>query len=380
MKKIFVLATAGAGGDLQPLIAAALGLRKRGHWVMIFGDASVQAAVRDLGIETTVSAPEHDLGPRLIAAIKESQGLEPSAQGEAVRQRMAVWSTELSQVVQRLLRDHTPDLLLTSLFGVSVASRACSKDKIPWCVVNSTFYVGPNPPRNLESDFAPRAVPLIRYFSTFLGEAHLVLHATDQIFDFSNTRIPKNHHYVGPLIWEAPASSPHYLDEPGNPWVLATLSSQQQDDVPLAKMALLTLAREPVRVVLTIGSGHQLAELGDLPANAKVEQYIPHSKALERSRLLLSHAGHGSVMKALWYGVPMVLIPWGRDQPGVAARAEQLGVAKVIARDQLTDERLAETVKLILEEHDIRERTSQVARRLRKQDPISTVCELLEQA
>ena len=41
MKKILVLATAGAGGDLQPLLAATLALRERGHSLVLFGDASV---------------------------------------------------------------------------------------------------------------------------------------------------------------------------------------------------------------------------------------------------------------------------------------------------------------------------------------------------
>jgi len=55
---------------------------------------------------------------------------------------------------------------------------------------------------------------------------------------------------------------------------------------------------------------------------------------LANSRLVISHAGHGIVMKALYHGVPMILVPWGRDQPGVAARAEALGVATVIRRDE----------------------------------------------
>jgi len=281
MKKILVLATAGAGGDLQPLMAVALGLRERGHTPGFFGDASVAAAVQGLAIDTDVSVPEHDLGPRLIATIKESQGLQPAEQGKRLEQQM--------------------------------------------------------------------------------------------------TDLPPTHHYVGPLIWEAPAPVPAYLDEPGNPWVLVTLSSQQQDDIPIAQMALDTLAHQPVRVALTIGSGHQPAELKRIPDNARVEQYLPHSKVLERSRLLLSHAGHGSVMKALWYGVPMLLASWGRDQPGVAARAERLGVAKVIARDELTVERLAEAIQLVLEDRYIREAARDVAQRLRTQEPVANACQLLEQ-
>ncbi len=379
MKKILVLATAGAGGDLQPLMAVALGLRERGHTLVFFGDAAVAAAGQGLGIDTVVSAPELDLGPRLIATIKESQGLKPAEQGKRLEQLMTVWSDDLAPAVQRLIREHKPDLLLTSLFGVGVAHWVSPGTSLPWCVINSTFYVGPNPPRALESDFSARAVPLIRYFVPLLAQARLVLHATHPIFDYNHTDLPPAHHYVGPLIWEAPAPVPAYLDEPGNPWVLVTLSSQQQDDIPIAHMALDALAHQPVRVVLTIGNGHQPAELEYIPDNARVEQYLPHSQVLERSRLLLSHAGHGSVMKALWYGVPMLLVPWGRDQPGVAARAEHLGVAKVIARDQLTDTRLAETIKVVLHDGHIREAASHVARHLRTQDQVATACQLLEQ-
>jgi UDP:flavonoid glycosyltransferase YjiC (YdhE family) len=381
MKRILVLATAGAGGDLQPLLTVTHKLAHRGYALVFCGDSLVAAAVHALGIEPVITPPEHDLGPRLSAAIQDALalGLDPAAQGDFVQRRLALWSAEFAPAVQRLITEHHPDFLLTSLFGVSVAALACVKDNIAWSVINSTFYIGPNPPRPLESDFAPRAVPLMRYFARFLATAQQVLHATDQIFDYDFTHLPKHHHYVGPLIWEADAPTPGYLAEPGDPWVLVTISSQLQDDIPLARAALKVLADQRVRVILTLGDGHQLAELGAIPANARVERYIPHSKVLTHSQLLISHAGHGSVMKALWYGVPMVLMPWGRDQPGVAARAERLGVAKAIARDRVTDERLADAVQGALADEHMREAVGAAARRLRAQDPVATACEFLEQ-
>ncbi|MCA1554698.1 MAG: hypothetical protein LC737_10000, partial [Chloroflexi bacterium] len=297
-----------------------------------------------------------------------------------VQQQMAMWSEELAPTVMLLIEQRKPDLLLTSLFGVSVAALACADVNLPWSVINSTFYIGPNPPRPLESDFAPRAVPLMRYFSNFLDTAQRVLHATDQVFDYNYTELPEHHRYVGPLIWEADAPTPSYLNEQGDPWVLVTISSQRQDDIPLARAALNGLADQRVRVLLTLGGGHQLAELGAIPVNARIEAYIPHSSVLERSSLLISHAGHGSVMKALWYGVPMVLMPWGRDQPGVAARAERLGVAKAIARDRVTDERLSEAVQTALSDVHMRKAAHASAQRLRIKDPVAVACEFLEDA
>ena len=52
-------------------------------------------------------------------------------------------------------------------------------------------------------------------------------------------------------------------------------------------------------------------------------------------------------MKALWHGVPMLLVPWRRDQPGVAARAEHLGVAVVIGRDALGPAALSEAAERV---------------------------------
>jgi UDP:flavonoid glycosyltransferase YjiC (YdhE family) len=122
------------------------------------------------------------------------------------------------------------------------------------------------------------------------------------------------------------------LSEPGDPWMLVSISTQIQDDVPLAKAALRAIADKPVRVVVTVGPDHDVQEISDPPSNAYVERTAPHSAVLEKGRLLVGHAGHGSVMKALWYGRPMVLMPWGRDQPGVAARARALGVAEIVQR------------------------------------------------
>ena len=337
MDPVVIVATGGAGGDLPPLVATALALRDSGHEVLFLGDRSVDRSLRSLGMTGEVLPPEVDLGPRLIGAIRDAMattGGDLAAVGPIVLERMTAWAQETAEPVAGILRELQPAAVLTSLFGVEVleaVSPAC-----PWVVVNSTFYVGPNPPRPLEEDFGPRALPLIARYATLMDSADLVLHASDQIFDLGFDALPPRHHYVGPLgIWEPPSDPPTYLKEPGDPWVLVTISSQLQDDLPLAEAALRSLADKPVRAVLTLGPDHDPQEIVP-PTNARVEKTVSHSAVLERGQLLVSHAGHGSVMKALWFGRPMVLVPWGRDQPGVAARAAALGVAEVVPRETTT--------------------------------------------
>jgi UDP:flavonoid glycosyltransferase YjiC (YdhE family) len=110
-----------------------------------------------------------------------------------------------------------------------------------------------------------------------------------------------------------------------------------------------------------------------------VEQLISHAAVLERGVLLVSHAGHGSVMKALWLGRPMVLVPWGRDQPGVAARAAALGVAAVIPRERASAETLSTAVDRTLADDQMRATSAQHGERLRTSDPPARAAELLEQ-
>jgi MGT family glycosyltransferase len=138
-----------------------------------------------------------------------------------------------------------------------------------------------------------------------------------------------------------------------------------------ARTALRTLAEFPVRVVLPLRARHPRDELGSVPANAQIEQFVPHAAVLTRSGLLVSHAGHGVVAKALYYGVPMVLVPWGRDQPGVAARAAALGVAEVIARHALTALRLSAAIQRVLGTPCYRENAARIASHLQAQDAVA---------
>lgn len=380
MATFLTLATAGAGGDLQPLVSVTPALRDRGHRVVFLGDASVEAALHGTGIEVELLPPELDLGPRLIKAIGEAMsatGGDLAAAGPLVSEAMTAWAKEIAGPTADAVRRYGPDAMLTSLFGVEALD--VLSPSVPWAVVNSTFALGGEPERPLENDFGPRAIPLIARYRSLLDSASLVLHATDPVFDFGGVRLPSHHRYVGPLgIWEPAAAPLRWLDEPGDPWVLSTISSQMQDDLGLADAALLALGNFPVRVLMTLGPAHEKEELISIPPNARVESVVSHAQVLGRAELLVSHAGHGSVMKALWFGRPMVLVPWGRDQPGVAARAEALGVAVVVPADAVSAQSLSTAIDLVLADNQMRARAEEHSARLRATDPVATAADALE--
>lgn len=159
--------------------------------------------------------------------------------------------------------------------------------------------------------------------------------------------------------------------------MLVTISSQLQDDLPLGQAALGSLADKPVRVLLTIGPDHD-PEAITPTTNARLERTVSHDAVPERGRLLVSHAGHGSVMKALWHGRPIVLVPWGRDQPGVAARAAALGVAEVIAREDVEGGALSEAVDRALADEGMWAEAERHRDRLRASDPPGAAAALVE--
>lgn len=380
MARVHVVATAGAGGDLQPLLAAVVALRDRGHEVSLVGDHSVGRAAAGLSIGAEALPPEYDQGPVLVAAVRDAMSQadgDATQAGPIVRQHMTSWAESVASSVAASIHSRKPDVVMTSLFGVE--AMAVVDPDCPWVVINSTFYVGPEPPKPLETDFSPRAVPLIAWYASLLEAANLVLHATDQIFDFGFDRLPSRHHYVGPLgVWEPALRIPEYLDEPGPPWGLVTISSQIQDDLPLLEAALNATKGKDLRIVATVGAERSPEVVAAPPSNVRIERAISHAAALERASVLVSHAGHGAVMKALRHGVPMVLVPWGRDQPGVAARAETLGAATLIDRSNATAEAISAAIDKCLSDEEMQAASLHHRRRLAHADPQAKAADHVE--
>jgi hypothetical protein len=91
---------------------------------------------------------------------------------------------------------------------------------------------------------------------------------------------------------------------------------------------LAGLADRPVTV--SIGPDLDAAELGTQPANVRVERHADQADVLPHCGVVVSHGGSGTVLAALAYGLPSVLLPMGADQAWNARRCEELGVALVL--------------------------------------------------
>lgn len=167
------------------------------------------------------------------------------------------------------------------------------------------------------------------------------------------------------------------------PPVVTLSSSPQAGDLAIVQAALGAIDRlgaegQAFRVLATLSAEHDPSALGPIDDTVHVGGYVPHSRVLPDCRLVVSHAGHGIVMKALYHGTPMVLVPWGRDQTGVASRAASLGAATVVRREVCRPETLARAVRRILEDPGFRERSRVASRRLQATDAPAVAAALVE--
>jgi len=119
--------------------------------------------------------------------------------------------------------------------------------------------------------------------------------------------------------------------------------------------ALSTL---PVRAVVT--RGQMLgAEQVSSSANVCVVESAPHRQILAEASLVVSHCGHGTTMKTLAAGVPMVCIPMGRDQNDTAARVVFHGAGVRLA-PVASSKQIRKAVQRVLDEPSFRTSAARV--------------------
>ena len=177
--------------------------------------------------------------------------------------------------------------------------------------------------------------------------ASVVLAYTAEPFEYPRTDWPAKVRLVGPGLWEPPADPPAWLEDLPRPCVLVTCSTLFQNDRRLVEVVCDAFAGEPFAVVVTT-AGVDPTGL-DAPPNVRIERRVPHSPVLERAACGVCHAGMGITQKALAHGVPVVAVPFGRDQPEVARRVEVAGAGVRLPAHRLTPDRLRRAVRRAIE-------------------------------
>lgn len=143
---------------------------------------------------------------------------------------------------------------------------------------------------------------------------------------------------------------------------MASLSSTFQDQRGAFQRIADALGSLDVRGLLTLGPAMAAASL-DLPRNVVAVASAPHGAVFPHARAVVTHAGHGTVMRALARGLPLLCLPMGRDQNDNAARvvAHEVGLR---ASTSAQPGRIAASVRRLLDEPRFRANAERLGRRI----------------
>jgi MGT family glycosyltransferase len=210
-----------------------------------------------------------------------------------------------------------------------------------------------------------------------------VITQTPKEFDFPGIPWPAQFHYAGPFH-DDDGREPVFF-----PW-------QELTDKPLVYASLGTLVNgmdaiykhilgaveslEDVQVVLSVGKNVDLEKLGPIPSNAIVVRSAPQIELLKRAALCITHAGLNTTLESLAHGVPMVAIPIGYDQPGIAARITYHGAGEFVEVDDLTTARLRGLIEKVLQNPSYRKRAEYFQKVISKTRGLDVAADIIEQA
>ncbi|MGB8501703.1 glycosyltransferase [Mycobacterium sp.] len=364
--------TSPAFGNLYPIIALLIELQRRGHRIVLRTFADGVSTGRELGFESSAIDPRIEAtvmtdwtAPNNRAALKVAFGVF------AERAAYEVEDVRGAIVAVR------PDALVidANCWGAAaVADAGC----VPWVsfwpftpFLRSRdvppFGPGLRPwpgllgrlrdealrplvtgaldnamlgPLNTVRDAA--GAKAVRNGDELLRRAPLMLVATGEPFEYPHPDWGGSVELIGPCDFDPPASAPQWLTDIDQPIVLVTTSSDRQADSQLPIAAMAALADEPVHVVATYPFG--VPDGIAAPRNTTVQKFVPHGMVLDRAVCAITHGGMGTTQKALARGVPVCVVPHGRDQFEVARRVEVSRSGTRLPAKKLTPARLKSKV------------------------------------
>ena len=140
-------------------------------------------------------------------------------------------------------------------------------------------------------------------------------------------------------------------------FTLGTVKNTETADFRIGLAALETFDGV---VIATTGRHLDPAELGSVPDNVIVAEFVPQDAVLERADLLVSHSGSGTMLGGLVHGVPQVALPRGTDQPQNAALLGRAGAGVIVQPEDYAVETIQTAVREVTGDPSFREAAERV--------------------
>lgn len=347
------------GGNLPPVLGFARRLSDRGHRISVLSEPCMEEVITGMGFGFIPFAQYFTREDRSEDIFKDSN---VSAIKNPVLEKIVFGpAMVVSEESLKAIRLCQADLLIADCL-LPTALIAAEAAGIPGVLAfhMPEYFPGPNRPPgmfglnpgkgkighlrdgvlsrlfNLKLDsFLPRindarsrwSLPALQRTSDLIHRADLRLIQTLERFDFPIEPRPANVRYSGPVLddpdWTGAWTNPWPADDQ-RPLIVISLSSTFQDQHRAIQAAIDALKGLAFRGLVTLGPALANDQF-DLPDNVKVVASAPHSLVFPKADMVITHAGHGTIMKALSHALPLVCLPMGRDQNDNAAKVAHHG-------------------------------------------------------
>lgn len=370
----FLFTTWEGGGHVQPMLLVARDLAARGHAVLALSDPcnAVDADALEVPFRAWTTAPfqtgktrdddrlrDHEAdnplaviqrlldrvmaGPALAYAQDTLAAIDAFEADVVVSQELLLGpmaAAEARALPLALLAANVwslPTMPGAPPLGAGMLPAASDEERGMHAMVGQmsrTFFQAGLP--ELNAARAALALPPLNDLFEQLDVAKAVLLATSKAFDFAPEPLPAPFVHVGPYLADPAWAEPFAPPPSDAPLVLVSFSSLYQAQEPVLRAVIVALGQLPVRGLVTTGPTIDPAEL-HAPGNVVVVRSAPHGDLLKDAALFITHAGHGSTLRPLMAGVPVLCLPMGRDQNDNAARVVHRGAGLTLPVDAAPD-------------------------------------------
>jgi MGT family glycosyltransferase len=199
-------------------------------------------------------------------------------------------------------------------------------------------------------------------------------------FQIAGETFGSNYTFVGACLRDPGPGAPWQPPASGHPVVLISLGTVFNRKPEFFRDCAQAFAGLPWHVVMMVGEHIHPDELGPLPGNVEVHQWLsaPLTAIIRHAAVVVCHAGMGSVMESLYFGVPVVAIPLVADQPVVAARVAELGLGRALRLDEADGTAVRAAAIDVAHDNGIRQRTQWMREQIRAAGGAAMATDTLE--
>lgn len=410
----FVLCTWEGGGSVGPVIAVARKLVERGHHVRVMSDRCNRLEAESVGaafVPWTQARSRPDRTPA-TDHFRDWEAASPPEEFKLLVDKLLTGpALDYARDLLLELERESADLVVTSemLLGVMAACEAAGQPLAIFTCNVSIFPVpgippmGPGlaPPRNEEErrlhqeiaegslELFDSGLPALNAAREKLALAPLQsvvdqLKAADRLylgtaraFDFEPGTLPPGWSYCGPQLLDPAWSNRPLPGRRGDrPLVVVAFSTTFQNHADVLQRVADALGRIDAEAIVTLGDGIAPGDIS-APGNVTLVHSAPHSRLMPEADLVVTHGGHGTVIRALVEGKPMLLLPHGRDQHDNAVRVTERGAGLALSKTASADE-IGAAIERLLGDRGFAEAARKLGAAVREEAERSTLVEDLE--